>query len=167
MRPAALLLLLVAALAPPAPAAASIPPIGWVGPRWNGPGLLCASGFTLDLEAGERATQGYPSVGQIRFTVESPSGTFEIVEDWFSGRLYPDRRAVRRLPGGTLYRLLGKDDGQGRAFLFMPANAKIPTVVRFGARDGGKSALNEKKVLRRIGFATTKQAGCLEEEKRA
>ena len=77
------------------------------------------------------------------------------------------RRAVRRLPGGTLYRLVGRDEGPGRAFLFMPTNAKIPSVVRFGATEAGKPALNEEKVLRRIGFATSKQAGCLQEEKPA
>ena len=165
MRPAALLPLLLACLAAPAPVAASIPPIGWEGPRWSGPGLLCAFGFTLDLESGERATQGYPSVGRIPFTIETPAGRFEIVEDWFSGRMYRNRRALRRLPGGMLYRLAGKEDGPGRAYLFMPANAKIPSVVRFGTGEGGKSALNEREVLRRIGFAISERVGCLDEEK--
>ena len=162
------LLLCAAALAAAIPAAASIPPVGWKGPRWTGPGDLCRPSFTLRLEAGERAEQQYPSVGLIRFVVTSDAGAFTVAEDWMSGRTYEERELVRRTDEGMIFRLTGRNDG--RTYLFLPEDGELPFQLRFDPLAGQATSFAgeaEQKVLSRLAFARPVRKNCLVEEKPA
>lgn len=146
------------------PGEASIPPVGWEGPKWSGPGLLCRPSFTLRLKEGERAEQQYPSVGYIRFTVRSEAGVFEVAEDWYR-RSYEERERVRETPKGSVYRLKGR--GEGRTFLFMPKGGKLPFELRFDPLSGQPESFTgkaERSVLERLSFARDERSGCLSEE---
>ena len=158
-----------AAVAVPAGLAASVPPVGWKGTSWTGPGHLCRGSFTLRLKEGERAEQQYPSVGLIRFVVASDAGTFEVAEDWMSGRVYEDREPVRHGPNGSVFRLTGRNDG--RTYLFVPAEPRLPFLLRLDPLAGRPASFagkgEEEEVLDRLGFTAGTPETCLTEEKPA
>jgi hypothetical protein len=146
-----------------AAAAASIPPEGWEGPKWVGPGLLCGPSFTLKLKVDERAEQQYPSVGFIRYIVRSEYGIFEVAEDWY--RRIPEGRVLRRETSeGLVFKLIG--EGYGRSYLFQPKAANLPFQLRFDPLINHPSSFigqDEQGVLERLSFATTDRQGCLPE----
>jgi hypothetical protein len=147
-----------------APAAASIPPVGWEGPEWVGPGLLCGPSFTLKLKVDERAEQQYPSVGFIRYIVRSEDGIFEVAEDWF--RRVPEGRVLRsETQEGLVFKLTG--EGYGRSYLFQPKAANLPFQLRFDPLMNHPPSFileDEQRVLERLSFATPDRQGCLPEE---
>ena len=157
---ASLALALAAAvmLSLPRDAEASVPPPDWSPPTWRGPGLLCASGFMLQLDAGEQVVQGFPSVGLIPFSIESEGASFRVVENWFGPRDYRDRRLIRTISGGRLYSARGYG---GPIYLMMPHD-----------RDEGRTILVEislppsigaeaERVLRRVTLPTADTSQCL------
>ena len=154
----------LASLAIAFPAQASIPPVGWQGPQWTGPGLLCAPGFTLRLGEGERAVQGYPSVGRIRYTVAGGDSAFEVADDYYS-RTYEDgRQPVRTLEHGRLFLIPAQPEMAGPRYLFVPEERGLPFTVQF--RSAGETRALED-VLSRLSFARPDRKGCLEQEQQA
>lgn len=146
------------------PASASIPPVGWQGPKWTGPGLLCRPSFTFRLKKGEQAEQQYPSVGFIRFTIRSEAGVFEVAEDWYR-RSHEERRRLRRTRDGLVYRLAGR--GDGRTYLFVPRDGNLPFQLRFDPLSGRPPSFTgkaERSVIERLSFAQAGREGCLPEE---
>lgn len=147
----------------PMPVMASVPPVGWKGPKWSGPGLLCQPSFTLRLAAGETAEQQYPSVGLIRYLVRSDKGVFEVAEDWYR-RPFEGRELVEKRREGTLSKVT--EAGWKRTYVFHSERSNLPILVQFDpllTREPsfvGRKA--EKSVLDRVSLAKTDPRDCLE-----
>lgn len=149
-----------------APALASIPPVGWQGPKWTGPGLLCRPSFTLRLAEGEVAEQQYPSVGLIRFLVRSDKGVFEVAEDWYA-RPYESREPVDDRAGEAIFKVT--EPGYQRTYLLLSKSATLPILVRFDPLMNLPPSFVEKdavkSVLERVSGGRADREGCLEEQK--
>lgn len=151
-------------------AGASIPPPAWKPATWTGAGKVCAEGFAFDLRAGETARQGYPSVGRIAYTIETPNGRVGIVELWAAGPPEVAPESEDR-PGGKLYPLPSRsnlvDADTAAEYLFKPDDAGgLPVSVHFYRSDGktwSPAALDD--VLKRIDFARVARSGCVAPDK--
>lgn len=150
-----------------AAAGAGVPPPAWKAPTWVGPGLLCGSAFALRLEEGERAVQGFPTVGVVPYTIESGGARFGIVEDWFSAEDYRGRKRLRVMTNGTLFALPARGaDPAGATYLFVPKAEKALkfTLAFYAGLPGRTQPLPERRqeaVLDRIAFATAEPTTCL------
>ena len=151
-----------------APAYASIPPVGWDGPKWTGPGLLCKGHFTLELAEGETAEQQYPSVGLIRYVVRSDKGVFEVAEDWYA-RPYEERELVEKREGESVFKVTAS--GYDRTYLMLSKAETLPILVRFDPLMSAPPSFVEeeavKSVLDRVSSGQAERDGCLEEIKPA
>lgn len=148
-------------------AVASVPANDWKPPTFHGPGLLCASAFTLKLQEGEKAVQGFPSVGVVPYTVESGATRFGVVEDWFSGDKYEGRKLFAKKVGGNIYTLKRvPSDTPAQGYLFVPASKKaLKFTLAFYTGNTGNLDKNGKglqsSLLARIAFRSGEPLDCL------
>lgn len=160
----------VAALALPGAATASVPPSTWKPATWTGPAKVCAEGFAFDLQAGETARQGWPSVGRIAYQVETAKGRLSVIELWAAGPPEVRGRAEVR-PGGRLYPLTEAsrlvDADTVAEYLFKPKGDNgLPVTVHFYRADGVDWApVDLEAVLNRIDFARLVRPDCTAPDK--
>lgn len=143
-------------------AAASIPPPTWTPPTWTGPAKVCGEGFVLKLGAGETVRQGYPTVGVIRYAVETAKGVVEITEYWAASTPAVAPEAEDR-PGGKLRPFA--DFGQAIAgYVFTPDDGKgLPVSVIFrGGEPAAWTGRDLGALLKRIDFNRGPVEGCTE-----
>lgn len=152
---------------PAGSAQASVPPPAWVQPTWTGPAKVCGEGFAFEAIEGETVRQGYPSVGVIRYWVETPKGRVDIAELWAASgsEISPE---FEDRPGGRLYAALpAANDRLAVSYAFRPAAKDgLPVDVTFGS--GGQGSWTGKDfdgVLKRIDFARIERTGCAAPDK--
>lgn len=150
------------------PAGASIPPIGHNPPSWTGPAKVCAEAFGLDLEPGEAATAGWPSVGRIPYTVQTTKGRVDLVELWTASA--PSVGVKWKAREGGLISTLGEpsrmavnNETVAAEYLFQPSGAGLPVVVIFYGDNWGAEGAGV--MLDRIDFGRRPREACTPSQK--
>lgn len=146
-------------------AGASIPPPDRKAPNWTGPGLVCGEAFAVELTADDAASQGWPSVGRIPYSVQTGKGRIDIVELWASSAPEASPESEAR-DGGVLSplaapsRMAVSSATVAAEYLFKPADPKrLPVVIIFYGT--GWAPKHYDMMLDRIRFDGFARTDCL------
>jgi hypothetical protein len=167
----AVIVALIAMLAPMS-ARASVPPATGRPPSFQGPGILCGSGFNFALGADEVATAGFPSEGYDPTYVRSHGGNFAITAYAFN-QPEIEKEKLSVISGGTVYlvKKVIREAAAGvpktRSYWFKPTLG-APFSVDFFAAVPGQGGWGDfptaeyESVIKRVSFAQPAQRGaCL------
>ena len=136
----------------PVAACAGVPPLNWRPQIYIGPGLLCGGGFNFRLDAGEKATAGFPSEGYVPTTVRSSLGVFGIVAYSFNVPV-AEKTLVAHRTNGDVYlikrvrRAAASGTPKRRSYWFVPRDGSAPPRLLRRSRRGSRLGRVSSKPL--------------------
>jgi hypothetical protein len=153
---------------------ANVPPMSWQPQTYVGPGLFCGENFTFQLEAGEKATLGFPSEGYLPTSIRTAQGVFGIVVYSFNTPVV-EKTLITHASGGDVYIVdrMVRDAASGipkrRSYWFEPRGSGRPFSLDFYAAVEGRQGWSEfppssyASVVKRVSFAgEPKNGACLD-----